>query len=75
MLPDYAHEWYAQISAGYEKLEAIRTAELRNMTEQDAARIFDQLEPPRPFEIRPSSGLVEQQRLFRKLLQEKAQDD
>ena len=69
MLPDFAEQWYSQISAGYEKVEAMRTAELQNMTEQDSARIFARLEPPRPFEIRSSSGLIEQQRLFRKLLE------
>jgi hypothetical protein len=40
---------------------------LRQMTEADAARIFAQLDPPRPYTLRESSGLVEQQRWFRLL--------
>jgi hypothetical protein len=45
----------------------MRVEELRRMTEADAARVFAQLDPPRPYAVRPSSGLVDQQRLFGRL--------
>jgi len=55
-----------------ELLDQIKWEELRAMTEEDAARIFEKLSMhPRDGWIRPereqSSGLVEQQRLFRLL--------
>jgi hypothetical protein len=37
------------------------------MTESDAGRVFAQLDPPHPYVLRPSSGLVEQQRFFARL--------
>jgi hypothetical protein len=54
------------------ELQKIRDQELRAITEEDAARIFDSLEMPvgslyRSEERRRSLGLIEQQRLFKKL--------
>lgn len=66
-LPPFAATWLAQRCLGYERLRRMRLEELRSMTEADSARIFAQLDPPRPYALRPSSGLVEQQRLFAKL--------
>lgn len=54
----------AQRRLGYERIEQLRLERLRNMTEREAAEIFDTLDPPRPYRLRPSSGLVEQQRRF-----------
>lgn len=53
--------------AGYAEVARIEGAELRAMTEADAARIADellQLLPLLPEEPERGSGLVEQQRLF-----------
>lgn len=53
--------------AGYREVARIRRNELRAMTEEDAARIADellQLLPLLPEEPERGSGLVEQQRLF-----------
>ena len=66
-LPPFASQWLAQLRIGFERLEAMRREQLRNMTEQDAARIFEQLDPPRPYELRSGSGLIEQQRKFRQI--------
>jgi hypothetical protein len=63
-LPDFAPQWLAQRRLGYARLEELKLEELRQMTESDAARIFAMLDPPRPYALRPSSGLVEQQRWF-----------
>lgn len=52
---------------GYEEVAAVRRAELGAMTEEEAARIADellQLLPSLPAEPDRGSGLVEQQRLF-----------
>ena len=69
VLPPFAATWLAQRRLAYQRLERMRLEELRRMTEADAARTFAQLDPPRPFVLRPSSGLVEQQRLFTALHQ------
>ena len=66
-LPEFAHAWLAQRRLATARLEEMRLEELSQMTESDAARIFEQLDPPRPYELRPSSGLIEQQRWFRLL--------
>ncbi len=66
-LPDFASQWLAQWRIAGARLDEMRRQELSAMTEADAARIFDQLDPVRPYELRPTSGLVEQQRWFRKL--------
>lgn len=66
-LPPFAATWLAQRRLGFERLERMRLEELRSMTEADADRIFANLDPARPDALRPSSGLVEQQRLFAKL--------
>lgn len=66
-LPEFASQWLAQRRLGFARLEELRQQQLRNMTEAEAARIFSQLDPPRPYRLRPSSGLVEQQRWFRML--------
>lgn len=53
--------------AGYAEVEAVRAHELRGMTEDEAARIADdllQLLPVLADEPDRDSGLVEQQRLF-----------
>lgn len=53
--------------AGYAEVEALRVADLANMTEQEAAGIADdllQLLAFHPDEPDRGSGLVEQQRLF-----------
>lgn len=52
---------------GYTELEQVRRAELAAMTEDEAARIADellQLLPLLPDEPDRGSGLVEQQRIF-----------
>jgi hypothetical protein len=67
-LPDFAAAWMKQRSIASERLAAMKQHQLRAMTEADSARVFSQLEPLRPFALRPTSGLVEQQRLFQKLL-------
>lgn len=66
-LPSFAATWLSQCRLGYERLAQLRMEELRNMTEIEAGRVFAQLDPPRPYLLRSSSGLVEQQRLFAKL--------
>lgn len=49
-------------------LEAERLKRLRGLSEQDAARQFAQmLQICSPYPLRPSSGLVEQQRLLARL--------
>jgi len=53
-------------------LEAKRLQHLRGLSEQDAARQFAQLLQIRsPYPLRPSSGLVEQQRLLAPLRTQK----
>ncbi len=53
-------------------LEAERLQRLRGLSEQDAARQFAQLLQIRsPYPLRPSSGLVEQQRLLARLRPQK----
>ncbi len=64
-VPAFARQWMAQWRIAATRLEELHRQELRNMTEADAARIFALLDPPRPYELRPTSGLVEQQRWFR----------
>lgn len=66
-LPPFAATWLAQRRIAYERLERMRLEELRLMTQADAARVFAQLDPPRPYVLRPSSGLIQQQRLFSQL--------
>ena len=66
-LPEFASEWLSQRRIGFARLEQLRQEELRAMTETEAARVFAQLDPPQPYELRPSSGLVEQQRWFERL--------
>ena len=73
-LPSFAARWLAQRRLGFARLDALQRQELRQMTERESARIFSQLDPPRPYELRPSSGLVEQQRWFR-LFREKRGND
>jgi hypothetical protein len=63
--------WVADWKVAGEELDRIKWEELRAMTEDDAARIFELLSMhPRDGWMRPErfedSGLVEQQRLFRK---------
>lgn len=49
-------------------LEAERLQRLRGLSERDAARQFAELLQIRgPYPLRPSSGLVEQQRLLARL--------
>jgi hypothetical protein len=60
----------AQRQLGHDRIEQMRREQLRQMTEADAARIFSQLDPPRPYVLRPTSGLVEQQLRFAKLREE-----
>ena len=66
-LPAFAARWLQQRRLGFERLDQMKRQSLRQMTEADAARIFAQLDPPRPYTLRESSGLVEQQRWFRLL--------
>ena len=68
-LPDFAAQWLAQWRLGQAKLEELRLKALREMTEADSARAFALLDPPRPYTLRPSSGLIEQQRWFQLLWQ------
>lgn len=63
-LPAFAPQWMAQWRMAAARLELLRRERLRQLTEDDAARMFALLDPPRPYELRPSSGLVEQQRWF-----------
>ena len=72
-LPPFAAEWLAQRNIGHARLEELRIERLRQMTEAESARIFSMLDPPRPYTLRPSSGLVEQQRWFR-LLRERQEE-
>jgi hypothetical protein len=71
-LPPFAHAWLQQHLAGAAKMEALRLEELRRMTEDDAAKIFALLDPPHPYPLRQSSGLVQQQYWFK--LQREQQD-
>ena len=71
-LPAFARQWLEQRLLAAAKLEELRIQELIGLTEADAAQIFAQLDPCRPYELRPSSGLVEQQRWFRLLMQKTA---
>jgi hypothetical protein len=64
-LPEFAEAWMRQRTVAAERLAAIRLQELREMTEAESAIVFAKLEPCRPYPLRPTSGLVEQQRLFR----------
>lgn len=64
-LPNFAKAWMMQRTVSAKRLAAMRLQELREMTEADSAIIFAKLEPCRPYPLRPTSGLVEQQRLFR----------
>ena len=49
-------------------LDTERVRRLRSLTEQDAARLFAQLlQIHGPYPLRPTSGLVEQQRLLARL--------
>ena len=49
-------------------MNAERLRELRQLTEREAARRFARsLQLPGPYPLRPSSGLVEQQRVFSRL--------
>jgi hypothetical protein len=73
-LPDFAAEWLAQRRLGQAKLEQLKLRSLREMTEADSARIFAQLDPPRPYVLRTTSGLVEQQYWFQ-LLWQRAQEE
>ena len=66
-LPPFAATWLAQRRLAYERLERMRLEELRLMTQADRARVFAQLDPPHPYVLRPSSGLIQQQRLFSRL--------
>ena len=66
-LPEFAPRWLQQRRLGFAKLEELQRNELCTMTEAEAARVFAQLDPPRPYPLRASSGLVEQQRWFRLL--------
>lgn len=63
-LPAFAPQWMAQWRIAAARLELLRSETLRALTQRDAARIFALLDPPRPYELRSSSGLVEQQRWF-----------
>ena len=57
---------------GQAALEAERLQCLRSLSEQDAARQFaGLLQIPGPYPLRPSSGLVEQQRLLARLRMQK----
>ncbi len=64
-LPDFAEAWMRQRTVSAERLSAMRRQELCEMTEAESAAVFAKLEPCRPYPLRPTSGLVEQQRLFR----------
>lgn len=63
-LPAFASQWMAQWRVAATRLESLRRQQMRELTEADAARLFAMLDPPRPYQLRPSSGLVEQQRWF-----------
>lgn len=53
-------------------LDDERLKRLRNLSEQDSARQFARLlQIPGPYPLRPSSGLVEQQRLLSRLRTQK----
>jgi hypothetical protein len=66
-LPPFASEWMAQWRIAAARLESLRRREIRDLTEASAARVFALLDPPRPYQLRPSSGLIEQQRWFAEL--------
>jgi hypothetical protein len=66
-LPPFASEWMAQWRIAAARLESLRRREIRDLTEASAARVFALLDPPRPYQLRPSSGLIEQQRRFAEL--------
>lgn len=73
-LPDFAPEWFAQWRLAANRLAELHLERLANLTESEAGRIFALLDPPRPYELRSTSGLVEQQRLFGKLRDSAIQD-
>lgn len=53
------------------ELEARRLQALRELSEEESARCFAELlTPDGEFALRPSSGLVEQQRIFARLREE-----
>ncbi len=60
----YVHAWRERAAI----LEALRLRDLRALSERDAARRFAELlRGPLPAPPRPSSGLVEQQRILSRL--------
>lgn len=63
-----ARAWVERWRRAQELLEAERLRELRAMSERESAQRFARLlriDPPYP--LRPSSGLVEQQRILARL--------
>ena len=68
--PEEQRAWMAQWRSAAEALERVKMEELSSLTEQAALRDSDDLLSLGPFEIGPerecSSGLVEQQRWFRR---------
>jgi hypothetical protein len=60
-------EWVRAWQRAGPAMEKLRENELRNVSEDDSVRIFDGLDSPFPPVLRDTSGLVEQQRYFRKL--------
>lgn len=68
-LPEFAHEWMNQWKRAAVRLAELRRENLKQLTEAEAARMFEMLEPPWPFKLRPTSGLVQQQNRFCRLRQ------
>ena len=68
--PEEQRAWMAQWRSAAVELEKVKIAELRALTEEQAARDSEVLLSLGPFPLDPqrqsSSGLVEQQRWFRK---------
>lgn len=66
--------WLDAWQVAAHEMDEAKTLELRTLTEEDAARCFDSLSWPRESlwfspERLGSEGLIEQQRLFQRLIQ------
>lgn len=60
-------EWVLAWERAGKAMEHLRAEALKKLSESESARIFDGFDSPFPPVQRESSGLVEQQRYFRKL--------
>jgi hypothetical protein len=62
--PAFATAWLRQRREGSARVAVIEAAELASLDDVEALRLADALLAATPPMLRPTSGLVEQQRLF-----------